>query len=289
MAQAFTVGSCGLVRPTGFIGSVTQRLGAALGHDLDRQAAIEIGGRVASHSLKPILSPLDQRLDEGVVLFAIHRAVDVIRPRAAGADLVVTRLEPRLVHVDGVAVDDGRDGIEKGEGLGAGERADGLRQGRGEVRGPVAMMVRAPFLRRQALDLLPRSIVTRGCASRAAVTAAWRSRRGQRPAPRRPGPGCASAARRISDPSVRISWCNRPTALPLASSERNEFEQTSSARSPARYAPPCRAPGRISWRNDRNGRLSAICQAASDPARPPPTIWMGEVSARSVMVTGVDP
>ena len=36
----------------------------------------------------------------------------------------------------------------------------------------------------------------------------------------------------ISEPSLRISSCSSPTALWCASSERNEFEQTSSAKAP---------------------------------------------------------
>ncbi len=76
-----------------------------------------------------------------------------------------------------------------------------------------------------------------------------------------------------SEPSRRISRWITPTALPSASSERNEFEQTSSARSCVLWASVGRV-GRISC--STTGRPArAICQAASEPARPPPMTWMG--------------
>ena len=59
------------------------------------------------------------------------------------------------------------------------------------------------------------------------------------------GTWLASAARITSEPSRRISSCSRPTALVLASSERNEFEQTSSARPSVLCAAVLRT-GRIS-------------------------------------------
>src|SRR5512147_1263901 len=75
----------------------------------------------------------------------------------------------------------------------------------------------------------------------------------------------------ISEPSRRISACSRPTALLAASSERNELEQTSSARPSVRCASVIRN-GRISCRTTRMPAL-ASCQAASEPARPPPITW----------------
>src|SRR6202035_3627045 len=75
----------------------------------------------------------------------------------------------------------------------------------------------------------------------------------------------------ISEPSLRISACSSPTALLAASSERNELEQTSSARPSVRWASDIRC-GRISCRTTGIPDL-ATCQAASEPARPAPTIW----------------
>src|SRR5215510_8669214 len=73
----------------------------------------------------------------------------------------------------------------------------------------------------------------------------------------------------ISEPSRRISSCTSPTALCSLSSERNEFEQTSSASAALLWAAVVRN-GRISWSTTGTPR-AAICQAASDPASPPPT------------------
>ena len=55
---------------------------------------------------------------------ALHGAVDVVGTRAARPRLVVARLEPRLLHVDCLAIDDGRDGVEEGEGVAAGRAED---------------------------------------------------------------------------------------------------------------------------------------------------------------------
>src|SRR6266851_5956480 len=87
----------------------------------------------------------------------------------------------------------------------------------------------------------------------------------------------------ISEPSRRISACSSPTALLAASSERNELEHTSSARPSVRWASVIRL-GRISCRATRTPDL-ATCQAASEPARPAPTICTGsEVDLVPVIV-----
>ena len=72
---------------------VAQRLAPALGHHLDRQAAVEIGRR-RFPVLELGLLAGEQRVDEGVVLLARQRAIDVVGAGAAGAGLVVARLEP---------------------------------------------------------------------------------------------------------------------------------------------------------------------------------------------------
>ena len=78
----------------------------------------------------------------------------------------------------------------------------------------------------------------------------------------------ASAAAITSELQARISACNRPTALCSKSSERKELEQTSSARPSVWCAAVVRA-GRISCKTT-DTPASAACQAASQPARPPP-------------------
>src|SRR3954454_7288569 len=73
----------------------------------------------------------------------------------------------------------------------------------------------------------------------------------------------------MSEPSRRISACSSPTALLAASSERKEFEHTSSARPSVRCASVI-LTGRISCKVTGVPDL-ATCQAASEPARPAPT------------------
>ena len=114
-----------------------------------------------------------------------------------------------------------------------------------EVKGPVAMMT----LRQSAggrPSISARRTSIRGWSSSALVTAAENPSRSTASAPPA-GTWLASAARMISEPSRRISACSRPTALLAASSERNEFEHTSSARLSVRCASVIRW-GRISCR-----------------------------------------
>ena len=90
----------------------------------------------------------DERVDEGVVLLARERAIDVVGAGAAGPGFVVARLEPGLIEIDRLAMHDRRDGVEKGERVFAGERADGGGEiGRGERAGGDDDAV--PFVRRQ--------------------------------------------------------------------------------------------------------------------------------------------
>ena len=79
----------------------------------------------------------------------------------------------------------------------------------------------------------------------------------------------------ISEPSARISWWSRPTALCSASSERKLFEQTISASRSVSCAGVVSPPPRISLRRTRRP-ASASCQAASLPASPPPMMWMSK-------------
>ncbi len=93
------------------------------------------------------------------------------------------------------------------------------------VSGPVAMIAGPSG----SASTRSRTTSMLGCASSAAVTAAEkpsRSTASAEPA----GTRVASAVCRISEPSVRISWCNSPIAFDVASSERRLLEQTSSAR-----------------------------------------------------------
>ena len=118
----------GVGQPHRLHGAVTRSLRAAFGHDFDRQAAVEIGRALPLFELG--LAAIDQRLDESLVARLVHRTVDVVLAGAARADLVVTRLEPADVHVDGIEMDDRRNGVKEGKRIGACPVRDGLRQGR---------------------------------------------------------------------------------------------------------------------------------------------------------------
>ena len=84
---------------------------------------------------------------------------------------------------------------------------------------------------RQARDLLARDLDQRMRFERAASPRAAKPSRSTASAPPA-GSLLASAAAMISEPARRISSCSSPTALVSHSSERKEFEQTSSAKAP---------------------------------------------------------
>jgi hypothetical protein len=131
--------------------SMPQGFAAALGHDLDRQTTIEIR-RVRFPFVERDFFGGEQRVDESVILRAVERTIDVIGAGAAGARLVVTRLRPGDLHVDGFAMHDRRDGVEKRERCLAAAIADRFRQrGRGEGAGRDDHAV--PFGGREPYDL----------------------------------------------------------------------------------------------------------------------------------------
>ena len=77
---------------------------------------------------------VEQSLDEGFILFAGHRAVDIVLAVTLRPDLVPARLHPSDIHVDAVLVDNRRDGIEKGQGIFARRCADAFRKSHGGQR-----------------------------------------------------------------------------------------------------------------------------------------------------------
>ena len=129
-----------------------QRLAPALGHHFDGKAAFEIG-RVLFPVLELSLRRRDQRVEEGIVLGLVHRAVDIGRRVAAGAGLVIAALAPGLRHVDGFEIDDRRNGIEEGQVAFArmrmdrfGQRLRGQRAGRDDHAVPVFRRYPGDFL-----------------------------------------------------------------------------------------------------------------------------------------------
>ncbi len=136
----------------------------------------------------------------------------------------------------------------------------------GDVSGPVATITLFQSEGgRPAIS--PRSIVTSGWLASRWVTSAEKASRSTASAPPA-GSLCLSPADRMSEPARRISSCSRPTAFVSHSSERNEFEHTSSARPSVLWASVERT-GRISCSTTGTPALT-ICQAASEPASPPP-------------------
>ena len=121
--------------------------------------------------------------------------------------------------------------------------ADRLGQGgRGQRAGGDDPLARRPAGTRPP----PRRCESGDALRRRGGDGARRRARGPPPARRRPAAGAGRPSSMISPPAARISQCSRPTAFCSSSSERNEFEQTISARSPVLCA---KVPtlGRISW------------------------------------------
>ena len=137
----------------------------------------------------------------------------------------------------------------------------------GEVSGPVAMIDAVPVVRRQAgdfaaLDANQRLGGDRRLDRGGKAVAVDRQRAAGRHLMRvgRAHDQRAERAHLAVDDADRVVFS--------ASSERKELEQTSSARRSVRCASVPRS-GRISCRTTGTP-ARAICQAASQPARPPP-------------------
>ena len=127
-------------------------------------------------------------------------------------------------------VHDRRNGVEEGESRLAGQRSMAAAQRRrGErARGDDDAV---PTGRRQPGDL---AALDRDERMRFELPChlARKSRRDQPPARHPPAAYGGRPRAMMSEPARRISSCSRPTALVSASSERKEFEQTSSASPP---------------------------------------------------------
>ena len=133
-------------------GAVPKRLSAASGHHLNRETAVEVG-RVLFKVFELAGFGGKDRIDEGVVLRLVHRAVDVVGAISTWTHLVVAGLKPGGLHVDAVAVDDWRDRVEEGEAVFAGMRQDVPSQGFRSQR-PCRDDAVAPVFGRKASDLL---------------------------------------------------------------------------------------------------------------------------------------
>ena len=134
----------------------------------------------------------------------------------------------------------------------------------GSVSGPVAMMQGASG--RASTSAV--SNLTRGCSISAFVMHAENFSRSTASAPPA-GTRASSAARRMSESSRRISAFKRPEAL-VKCSAFSELEQTNSA-NPSMWWAGENFFGFMSTSRTATPRR-ASCQAASQPARPAPTM-----------------
>ena len=117
----------GIAQAHGLHGAEAEGVAAAAGEDFDGQAALEVV------ELLPLLGfggfGGEQRVEEAVVLGAVHGAVDVV-----GGALVPAGGHVDAVHIDGVGIDDGGDGVVEGQVAGAGDALDLGAQGVGGER-----------------------------------------------------------------------------------------------------------------------------------------------------------
>ena len=116
-----------------FHGAVTQRFASTCRHHLDRQAPIKV---------RCVLFPFfeicrvafNERIKESIILRLVHRAIYVVLAGATRAEFVIARLVPANIHIDAVAINNRRNGIEESQLIAARHFPDSFRQGGGGKR-----------------------------------------------------------------------------------------------------------------------------------------------------------
>ncbi len=167
---------------------------------------------------------------KALVLLLVHRAVDVVGAAAAGPRLVVARLEPGDRHVDRLwRWMIGAMASKKASSPSPGQLRDGRAQRRRgqRARGDDDALPNPPAAARRSRS---RSMVISGCAASRAVTSAEKPSRSTASAPPA-GNLCVSPAAITSEPRAASPRAAGRRRCSAQSSERNELEQTSSARS----------------------------------------------------------
>src|SRR6516164_5565732 len=91
---------------------VPQSLAPALRHHLDWQATVEIG-RGRFEIVERGFVGGKQRIDEALVIRLRQRTIDVVSAGSRRTALVIAGLKPSDLHIDGIAIDDRRDSVEK--------------------------------------------------------------------------------------------------------------------------------------------------------------------------------
>ena len=112
---------------------VAQRFTSAFGHHFDRQATIEIWGCRLEIVERHLIAG-NECIDEGFVLLFRQWAIDVVGAGSRRPCLVVARLKPGDPEIDGIAMDDGRDRVEKGERVFTGQPTDSISERRRSER-----------------------------------------------------------------------------------------------------------------------------------------------------------
>ena len=176
-------------------------------------------------------------------------------------------------------VDDGGDGVEEARGCLRRSAPGWPRPGPGEVRGPVATMTLSQSSGgRPAIS--SRTMVTSGWASSFAVTACGEAVAvdGQGAAGRHLVGVGAGHDDRVQRPHLGVQQADG-VVLPVVGAEGVGADQLGQAVGVVGVGLDARHAAHL-VQDRRARRRWAICQAASEPARPPPMTWIGE---RSVM------
>jgi len=272
--RLFTVGSCGLVSPTGFHRPIAQGFrGPRLGHHLDRQAAIEIG-RIGFPLLEVGLLAGNQRVDETVILLFGQGTIDVVGAGTAGAEPChsVTETTPADMSME-ITVHDRGDGIEERQRVLIGLVRGWRWRAGADVSGPVAIMTLPQSAGGQAADFRRDECRSGGWSCRGCGDGGGKSVAIDSPRRHRRETWLASAAahdQRAQPAHFGVQQAR--TALLAASSERNELEHTSFGKAIGAMGP--RSSGRAASRAGRRGRLPGQpARQLPKPARPAPTIW----------------
>ena len=142
----------GIAQANRLHGAKAQRVAAAAGEDFNGEAALEI------IEFFPLLGfgglGGQQGIDKALVLLAVHGAVDVV-----GCAFVPARGHVDAVHVNGIGIDDGGDGVVKGQVTGTGDALDlgtqrvggeGASRQNGALRAVLVLVERGDFLAEHA-------------------------------------------------------------------------------------------------------------------------------------------
>ena len=116
----------GVAQPNRFHGTKAKGFAATFGHDLNRKAAVKIPSCFTGFKLG--FFSVEKRIDKGLILLFVHRAIEIGCALFFCVALIIARLHPGAVHVDAIGIYDRSNCIKKGQGLCAGLGLYCLRQ-----------------------------------------------------------------------------------------------------------------------------------------------------------------